>query len=570
MAKIIDPDDLTVSATDSQNTPTGNLFIDPTTTPKRIELIPDATLIAADGVTGQALYSKLKEVWKNDATLIKYPFPMEAITSEQFEFIADWELDDTFTASRTYIRDAGWVEKDAAATPAIKRGYVGVITLGDFADNANQTAYHYWAGDTAPVNFTYAGPVNEAVQYFGNATNGNFDHTTDLLTVAIRPTPTGTTGNVVGYTFDSSDTVAIGTGGSVTYQAYRFPLSSSVDLNISLTDAEASALEGTHGLTITWNTGSSVASSSLFTPDLVGGPYNFEIVVNATSNTVTRYEVYNWVQWSLRQGNADIDDGAGLHYAFSTPELMTFVGSQLQTFDIDTVSSTNGGVVIAGFNPNDKNDIKFRDDNFSGSVLRGFAYTATGQIVVNNNLINDAAAKVWMYDSNFPGATTVLVQDFLGSDIVYDVHYATPTGLTGSTSGSDGVTTVDTTTFSSATGGWDATGNGELAGEVLVITNGTDVTGYYFIVSNTATTITVDRAFEGSETALTYVIRAKNTTGEVPWDYDWTTNGDTTVNVVAIGLRTGQYVTAGFQIIEATNQSFPITAALERNYNDPV
>lgn len=47
--------------------------------------------LSADGVTGQCLYSFLKEEWKSDANLIKFPFPMISITNEQFEFIEGWK-----------------------------------------------------------------------------------------------------------------------------------------------------------------------------------------------------------------------------------------------------------------------------------------------------------------------------------------------------------------------------------------------------------------------------------------------------------------------------------------------
>jgi hypothetical protein len=104
MAKIIDPDKLSQSTAASTGSPSGNVYFD--TSNKTIELIHDG----ADGglspnelldqgyddggVSLQALYSFIKERWKSDATLIKYPFPMEAITAEQFEFINGWTLTD--------------------------------------------------------------------------------------------------------------------------------------------------------------------------------------------------------------------------------------------------------------------------------------------------------------------------------------------------------------------------------------------------------------------------------------------------------------------------------------------
>ena len=113
-----------------------------------------------DGVTLQALYSFFKEEWKDDATLIPHPFPMSAITPEQFEFLSDWEpADDT---TRKLIRTGGWRELDNASV--LKREYAGVITLGNFEDNDNDLAY-YWQGTdvtdtTATVDFDFAGPVN--------------------------------------------------------------------------------------------------------------------------------------------------------------------------------------------------------------------------------------------------------------------------------------------------------------------------------------------------------------------------------------------------------------------------
>jgi hypothetical protein len=123
-----------------------------------------------DGVTLQALYSFFKEEWKDDATLIPHPFPMSAITPEQFEFLNDWEpADDT---TRKLIRTGGWRELDNASV--LKREYAGVITLGNFEDNDNDLAY-YWQGTdvtdtTATVNFDFAGPVNEAVLTFHELT----------------------------------------------------------------------------------------------------------------------------------------------------------------------------------------------------------------------------------------------------------------------------------------------------------------------------------------------------------------------------------------------------------------
>lgn len=580
MAIIIDPDLLRQSTVAATGVPDGEVFINPATS--TIELISTtdgatpfaaSNLIAADGVSLQALYSFLKEQWKTDTNLIKYPFPMEAITSEQFEFINDWELDDTTTASRTYIRFGGWQEKDSAAV--VKREYLSAISLGTFAEPTTQKAYYYWAGDTSRTEFTYFGPVNEAIQSFGDATNGNFDNRALELTIAIRPTTTGVSGSVVGYTYNESTTTAIGAL-TVTYQAYRFPLSSVVDLALTLTDAEIVALDTAKTFTIDWFA-SPTPSNLYLSPDLNGGPYNFEVVIDNVTENATPSEVYNFVQYQLRQGNVDIDDGTGTQFAFSTPALVVFVGSVLETFDIDSDSAVLGGVLVGGIDSNQAANFKMRDN---AGTLQVFPAIAAGSLVFNTNLIEDANTKYWLFFDNaggntYPGTNAVIVQNFAGTPIEGDLHNSPYTVATGSNTGSDGAVTAGGFTFTSAGQTWTVD---DLAGQVLRIDAGTNINNY-FIVSNTATTLTVERAFEETESTITYDIASKNTTGSIPWDFAYTNNvqggrtggTDAPVSVVALGRTTGQYVlAAGNTILNASGQNFSVTAALERNFSDPV
>ena len=82
MALITDPDLLTDSAADDGSE---EVFINTTT--KKIKLVVVGNL-STDGVTLKALYSFLKEEWKNDPNtknLAAFPFPMIPITDEAFE-----------------------------------------------------------------------------------------------------------------------------------------------------------------------------------------------------------------------------------------------------------------------------------------------------------------------------------------------------------------------------------------------------------------------------------------------------------------------------------------------------
>lgn len=61
---------------------------------------------AGTGITGQALYSFLKYIWKNIESITKFDFPMLSITNEQFEFINGWYLDDAQSITQTISQTA--------------------------------------------------------------------------------------------------------------------------------------------------------------------------------------------------------------------------------------------------------------------------------------------------------------------------------------------------------------------------------------------------------------------------------------------------------------------------------
>jgi len=132
--------------------------------------------VSSDGATLQALYSFAKEEWKDDATLIPHPFPLTAITPEQFEFTSDWNPEDNGTHSirtRKIIRTGGWREITSASV--LMREYAGIVTLGSFEDNVNDKAYYQVGLDptatTAATDFTFAGPVNEAILTYQEVTD---------------------------------------------------------------------------------------------------------------------------------------------------------------------------------------------------------------------------------------------------------------------------------------------------------------------------------------------------------------------------------------------------------------
>ena len=130
------------------------------------------TVLDQNGVIGQALYSFMKEEWKNDNDLIKFSFPMTAITPEQFEF-NEWkpvdEAESTISTAdpsntRNLLRTMGWDEVDANGF--IEDSYFCWLTLGNIDSTDKDTGdkpYYFFSSQAAATEAVFAGPANEAV-----------------------------------------------------------------------------------------------------------------------------------------------------------------------------------------------------------------------------------------------------------------------------------------------------------------------------------------------------------------------------------------------------------------------
>lgn len=379
MAIIVDPD-LLVDTTD----------IVVNTTNRTIQILTTGAVDdegATGGVTLQCLYSWLKEEWKTNATYIKYPFPIEAITPEQFEFINGWKPVDDIT--RKLIRTAGWTEKDAGGT--VLRRYMGVVSLGSLG--ATDQPYYRFSADTA-TNFTYLGPVNEAVQIFGNLANGDLDHTDgDNFDLYCRE---------LGKTFAYSNNAQIGAM-TLTYQVYRFPLSNGTDLKIS---TDAITADATLGATAPWSniTIEYFGTDQMFDVDgdEIDEPYR--IIIDDAVGTATTQQIYEKIQWSLRQ-DADIDTGDSTVNGKVATSLLSFVG--------DTLVGANG-VYIDGLNSNFLNSVDFYDYN---GIVRRYPFVSAGTINFGPNATS-GDFKYWMFFSdNYGSGSAIIVNDKDGTPI---------------------------------------------------------------------------------------------------------------------------------------------------------
>lgn len=475
--------------------------------------------LSTDGVTLQALYSFTKEEWKNDATLIKFPFPFVPITSEQFEIVNGWKPADQATVD--LIRNSGFAVKYSDGTSA--REYAGVITLGEIG--VTDQVYYQQVLDGSSKNVVLQGAVNQAVKMYATTdarTDIAFDTTLDTITITDATivenfeagdiiTVTGSASNNGTFTITdvntgtgvitvAEDLTTEAAGASVTitadyrgffqifvreqakiyasadktdigvttftYQAYRFPLANATDLKVTHDDITADA----YGVTVDY--------TSTVQRNIGGSNYNFDIVIDGNNRTAE--EIYEAVQSLLRK-DSDIDNGIGNVTGKTADELLAFVGDTL-------VTST--GVFIDNYQSADINRIEFYDNL---DIKRTFPFVASGTINFNDNLVNDGAGIYKMFFTD------------LGSGQAFGTTNA-----------------------------------------ILVDNNsGADIEGN-IVGPSVAFDFDYDNNVQGGRTG----------------------GADESVTVVAIGLNTGQYVSTVYTITRDNANNITLVAALERNYQN--
>ena len=589
MTKIVDPDKLSQSTGPSTGTTTGNVYFD--TTNLTIELLPNVVggwqnagnellddNYNTGGVSLQTLYSFLKEEWKSDTTLIKYPFPMVAITAEQFEFVEGWTLTDGTESpalfnSTKLIRDGGWAERDAAGV--VQKEFAGIISLGTLAD-LNAAPYYAFAGDTSKRTLNYGGQVNEAIKIFDRTVSPDFDKRQTSLTLYVRSAPTGTFPNTVGYTYAQTTTGDIGVSVLAT-QAYRFPLAQVVDPNITL---------GTSELTGGVFSDMRIEYYSTAQPITATGEspgFNVGVIINAdfgsNSATVpTLSQIYNWVQNELRKStNINVSPGDVSAIGELTDLLVQFVGATLKTLR----QSDNDGVFINGVGSTELNNVEFVDNT---GAAKTFPFKVGVNLDFNSNILDDPNSKYFLFyttnvGGNFGTGTAIAVTDDGSLPVSGDVH-VTAASYTGAMSGTnDGDIDASAGTLTVTGAGWTTN---QLANKIVEV----DATnaGKYYIESNTATVLTIKtdgKGFDVDDATATWSIiepNVANTTPRITFTYNYASNTDggrtadtdADITLVALGLDKAQYATATGTITKINEVTLPVSNPLERNYEDPI
>lgn len=390
---------------------------------RTIQLLAAGNLVAKDGVTMQAVYSKCMDLW-NTASYQDSPFPFYAIDALSGQYAVGYDgatyngwkwADDT---TRQMLRDGGWSEYNSAGTLA--RQYVGIVGLGSVSTGAQ--LYYQKVSGGAAANFTFTDQANEGIQVYGDAvadaTTTTFDSRTYFK------------GYCREYAKKYKDSVLADTGKTAT-GAYivNLLLSNEDDLKIQANDAAMSGAPYS-GITVSYY-------SANQTRNIGGTPYNFKIIVNG--NNATLEQIYTKIQYLLRQATDINTSGtAGVKTGKIQSALLNFVGDTLVT---------SQSVYIDNIQNADSNRIEFYDDS---NTKRTNPYTAAGTISFNTPLVG-AGSSFRMFFTSPPGAGNdygeagaITVKDASNADIAgtisgssisftYDYDNNTQGGFTGGT-----------------------------------------------------------------------------------------------------------------------------------------
>jgi len=350
-------------------------------------------LVAKDGVTIQALYSKLVDLWAT-STYQDSPFPMNALDALSGQYLIGVDAGGNNNgwapsndATRQMMRDGGWEEYNVAGV--LQKVYAGVVGLGAVSSGAQ--LYYQREPSDAPTNFTFDDQANEGIQVYQD---GGFDKRT-YFKAFVRE-----------YAKKYKDSILADTGKTAT-GAYivNMLLSNEDDLDVIDNDATMSSAPY-DDIDITYGA----------TTRLVGGvSYDFDVIIEG--NGATLQQIYTKVQFLLRQ-DTDIDSGGGTVNGKTADELLYFVGSILnctQGVYIDNIPSTYSNSVV------------FRD---TGDVARENPYEASGSLGFNA-IMTGGGSSYRLFFTTGPG-----VGDDYGEDGALTVEDSTGNPITGVISGS--------------------------------------------------------------------------------------------------------------------------------------
>ncbi len=454
------------------------------TSARTFTLVAAGDLVAKDGVDANALWSFFVDIWST-ATYQPYPFPMNKIDNRSGQYIFGrdpggnyngWKpADDT---TRQMIRNGGWREYSGAGV--LNREYFGAVLQGSapFGCQAYYLRKSVASGGT-PINYTFTDLPNEAVQVYGDASNGNFDDRAYFKSFVRE----------YNYLYDDASLTDISETATGPYKL-PFGVASGADLKITANDAAMTAgvypkigvkyfsgaftkaVEsgtgrdfgvvidaGTHSgidgsMSASGNTLTS-AAAGITGADFTGGTLKVHEGTNKGTYTIsgtptgsvvtitgtfaatesnasftlypaaaldaTLAQIYTKIQYLLRQ-NSDIDATAGTVTGKTADLLLNFVGDSLKCGFYAPTNPNGGGsgVLVEGIRDADLNSIVFYDNT---ATTREYPYAAAGTFSFNAPLTAGGTGYYKLYYTTTPGgddfgeATAVVVNNKDGNPI---------------------------------------------------------------------------------------------------------------------------------------------------------
>ena len=451
---------------------------------------------------------------------------------------------------------------------------------GQLFGSSNLTGIGVSALDSQAYRF----PISTASDAKITATDNTIDTSTPYTDATNQFTATDisftsnttiTTAGAVNFSgLTAGDIIVITTASGLNDGFYEVATANATTITVATTDIQTETAGAAGSVTVAQSLMSIKYYTSAQPRTISGVSYNFGVIIDAAGGTAE--EVYEFVQRTLRR-NIDVNPETTEVIGKTTDELLRFVGDDLKIAEAVTgtasVNPAGGGtgVFIDNFQAGDTNRLFFVD-NLGATVQ--FDFVAVTTLSFNPNLTNDADAIFRVFFTtnpagNYGTSSAVIVHandNVQSTDISFD-------------STADTITTAGAVDFGIFS-----------AGDYIEIENSTSNDGFYKVstvttVTNPNDTITVDTTFAGipaNESAGATVDVTQAAMGDISgnasiqfdFNYDNNQQGGRTqatnapITVVAIGLQTGQFVSAETTIERTVTNSASLVAPLERNYEN--
>lgn len=485
-----------------------------------------------DGVTKQAIYSFAKEEWRTDGyatmlsdNLIRHEFPFEAITRESMELgggeaHADWTYFDEYT--RKKVRTGGWKDINTATAST---EYTGVITLGTL-DADTQVYYQQSSAQATPTDFTFQGPVNEAINVYNSAGD---DRRSYLKLFARKKARTYVQSEIADIGVTQIETIV-----------NRFPLSHAVDTAITNRDAEilgispfratSTALTDTDGETVNasvFRDGNATFTSSVVPGDTLklntGADTGYFTVLSVLTASTIRIDTSEYA-FTSTEVSLDYDIFTPIIVANKTGGNYTNVSGALSSTGdpLEGILSATGQTFVTdGVAAND-----FLILTSAGNALEG--------VYVINSVTSETALKIGTTDQEFVDTAAVefrVVEP--GMYLQYQYTTVTITGTSTLTFTSTNAAYGSAPTIARASGSWAT--DGVTQGTVVTFASTSNNNDCYTVASvqnaSVISLVPADAAniVNGTETAgasITAFDGFKRTINSQVYSFNWRLKGN--------------------------------------------